>query len=336
MKRDRTNQNENNNVRNSVKLSQEDALLKAAVRRGLNAQLSFLDERPSQRPIILGRIKGERVVKKKMSMALVFALVAMLAAMTALAAGLNFSNKVDVKRAALDALNEKYAITEEMLTVLHIEVGEPDENGAQTVTFTPVERQYADRVGEYAVTILNGKITASWSHDGEEIGEGIESPVYGAEQLALLCTNYGEVMQYLFDAADDVDPGESGPMETPHAPEDLEAYFAAQEAEWSESKAAAEAESKLSIEECRALAIEAIQNVYALTDAQVAMLETFDDRDGMLFDTMDGHHVISVMYWLHQEDGVHTEKDGQYWIDVNMDTGVIEDMIYDSGMAANG
>ena len=316
--------------------AREDAVIRAAVRRELDAQLSFLNERPSQRPEILRRIKGERVVKKKMSLALVFALVAMLAAMTALAAGISFSNKVDVKRAAIDALNEKYGITEEMLTVLHLEVGELDENGAQTVTFTPVERQYAQRVGEYTVTILNGKITASWSHDGEEIGEGIESPVYGAEQLALLCTNYGEVMRYLLDTVGSDDPDEDGPRETPSTPEDYEAYFAAQEAEWASARDAAVAESALSIEECRALAIDAIRSVYGLSDEQIAKLETFDDQDGMLFDTVDGHHVISVMYWLWQGADEHTEKDGQYWVDVNMDTGVIEDVLYDSAMAGNG
>ena len=166
-----------------------DEELRAAVRREMDAQLAFLNERPSLRPEILRRIKGERKMKKKLSVGLALALAAMLAAMTALAAGINFSNKVDVKRAALDAIGEKYGITEEMLTVLHLEVGEPDENGAQTVTLTPVEWQYAERVGEYTATVQGGKVTASWSHDGEEIGEGIESPIYGAAQLQALCTN---------------------------------------------------------------------------------------------------------------------------------------------------
>lgn len=44
-----------------------------------------------------------------------------------------------------------------------------------------------------------GKAVACWSHDGEAAGDGIESPVYGAEQVARLCSDYVEVMQYLFD-----------------------------------------------------------------------------------------------------------------------------------------
>ena len=322
--------------------AKDDAMLREIVRRELDAEFSFLESRPSLRPDILGRIKGEKVVKKKISVALVFALVAMLAAMTALAAGLTFSNQVDFKRAAMDALKEKYGITPEMMTIFHVREMGPDENGAMTLTFTPIEWQYAGRVGEYAVTALGGKVTASWSHDGEEIGEGKESPVYGTEQIELLLTDYSGVMQYLFDEAGRVEPeswGEPGaPGVTPTPPADGADYFATKEERWEQSKAAAEAEAKLSVEECRTLAVEAIRSLYGLTDAQIAKLRTYDDWDGMTFGVEDGHHVITIKYFLWQgdENSAHTTMDGQYWIDVNMDTGIIEDMLYDSGMAANG
>ena len=282
-------------------------------------------------------------MKKKLSVGLALALAAMLAAMTALAAGINFSNKVDVKRAALDAFREKYGITEEMLTVLHVEVGEPDENGAQTVTLTPVEPQYAERVGEYAATVQGGKVTASWSHDGEEIGEGIESPIYGAEQLALLCANYTEVMQYLFAQEKESD-AQNGPAQTPPPPEgddgeplDFEAWFAAQTAQWEADKAEVEAAAKLTTEECKAIAIEALKDVYGLTDAQVAELVPFEggyENYDLYYAFEDGQPVVSMMFRLWHEG--YAQNDGQYWVDVNMDTGVVEDVIYDSGMAGNG
>ena len=323
-----------------------DEAMRKIVRREFDAGFSFLNEQPSLRPEILKRIKGERVVKRKISVALVFALVAALAAVTALAATLNFSTNYDVKRAALDALEEKYGVTEEMMTVLHVELGEIDENGAQTVTFTPVEGAYADRAGEYAVTVQGGKATASWSHDGEEIGEGMESPVYGAQQLKLLCTNYGEVMAYLLAE----NGGESiEPAVTPAWPEvgDIETYMANQQKEWEERKAAALAAAKLSIEECKALAIEAIRGEYALTDAQMQKLVAFvdewglDDRDAMDFAFEDGHPVVSMLFGLFQSETIGvsedwSEKDGQYWVDVNMDTGVIENILYDSMLASNG
>ena len=323
-----------------------DEAMRKIVRREFDAGFSFLNEQPSLRPEILKRIKGERVVKRKISVALVFALVAALAAVTALAATLSFSTNYDVKRAALDALEEKYGVTEEMMTLLHVELGEIDENGAQTVTFTPVERAYADRAGEYAVTVQGGKATASWSHDGEEIGEGMESPVYGAQQLKLLCTNYGEVMAYLLAE----NGGESiEPAVTPAWPEvgDIETYMANQQKEWEERKAAALAAAKLSIEECKALAIEAIRGEYELTDVQMQKLVAFvdewglDDRDAMDFTFEDGHPIVSMLFGLFQSETIGvsedwSEKDGQYWVDVNMDTGVIENILYDSMLASNG
>lgn len=282
-------------------------------------------------------------MKKKLPVGLALALAAMLAAMTALAAGISFSNKVDVKRAALAALGEKYGITEEMLTVLHVEVGEPDENGAQAVTLTPVESQYAGRVGEYAATVQGGKVTASWSHDGEEIGEGIESPVYGAEQLALLCANYTEVMQYLFAQEKESD-AQNSPAQTPPPsvdddgePLDFEAWFAAQTAQWEADKAEVEAAAKLTTEECKAIAIEALKDVYGLTDAQAAELVPFEggyENYDLYYAFEDGQPVVSMMFRLWHEG--QSENDGQYWVDVNMDTGVVEDVIYDSGMAGNG
>ena len=327
-----------------------DEELKAAVRRELDTQFAFLDERPSLRPDILRRIKGEKKMKKKFSAGLVLALAVMLAAMTALAARLTFSNDFDVKRAALGALGEKYGITEEMLTVLHVEVGEQDENGAQTVTLTPVEWQYAERVGQYAATVQGGKVTASWSHDGEEIGEGMESPVYGAEQLKLLCRNYTEVMRYLLEAEGSARPE---PMPTPvladddGEPQDYETWLAAQIAAWEQSRAEAEAAAKLTLEECKAIAIEAIRSEYGLTDEQVAKLQAFEggyENYDLDFSFEDGQPVASMLFRLWQAGEVgeyagaddFTEKDGQYWVDVNMDTGVIEDIIYDSGLAGNG
>ena len=327
-----------------------DAMLKGIVRREFDAEFSFLEGRPSLRPDILRRIEGERVVKRKISVALVFALIAMLAAMTALAAGINFSNKVDVKRAALDALQEKYGITEEMLTVLHVEVGEQDENGAQTVTLTPVEWQYAERVGQYAATVQGGKVTASWSHDGEEIGEGIESPVYGAEQLGLLCRNYTEVMSYLIKVEGSARPE---PMPTPvladddGEPQDYETWLAAKIAAWEQSRSEAEAAAKLTLEECKAIAIQAIRREYGLTDEQMAKLQAFEggyENYDLDFSLEDGQPVASMLFrlWQAGEAGDYagaddfTEKDGHYWVDVNMVTGVIEDILYDSGLAGNG
>ncbi len=60
-----------------------------------------------------------------------------------------------------------------------------------------------------------------------------------------------------------------------------------------------------------------------------------DDND-ILFDSSGAHPLVTLRFWLHQSQSVFTEKDGMYSVTVNMDTGVIEDILYDSGRAANG
>ena len=47
--------------------------------------------------------------------------------------------------------------------------------------------------------------------------------------------------------------------------------------------------------------------------------------------------VCEIWFWLHQEeDAVHTDGDGLYWVRINAETGVIEEMHYDSALAGNG
>ena len=51
----------------------------------------------------------------------------------------------------------------------------------------------------------------------------------------------------------------------------------------------------------------------------------------------DGQPLAHLMFWLWQTDeGPFTEKDGQYWVTINLKTGVIEDILYDAGLAGNG
>ena len=57
----------------------------------------------------------------------------------------------------------------------------------------------------------------------------------------------------------------------------------------------------------------------------------------------DGKAVFTIMLSLHQqvsndptEFPMFTEKDGIYWVDVNVESGVIENILYDSELGGNG
>ena len=92
----------------------------------------------------------------------------------------------------------------------------------------------------------------------------------------------------------------------------------------------------MTVEEAVKSAKEAIVQEYKLTDAQAKKL-TYEADQTTYVTYQEGQPLVHLMFWLWQEDeGPFTEKDGQYWVTINLQTGVIEDILYDSGLAGNG
>lgn len=121
----------------------------------------------------------------KKTMALALAAVLLLAAAAALAAGLIFSDRVDAQTAARQALAGQYGFTPAMEAFFVCEVSED----GRTVVFTPAADTGAGtekKLGVYTVTIgRGGRATASWSHDGEDIGADTLSPIWDTRLLAM-------------------------------------------------------------------------------------------------------------------------------------------------------
>lgn len=107
------------------------------IRSAMDRRLSFLDDLPSCRTGVLEQIAREEVpvMKKKVSVGLVFAMVLVLLSVAALAAGILLSRGADAARTADRALEEKYGVTQEMLTYFYREEEEQPE-GAVRVTYT--------------------------------------------------------------------------------------------------------------------------------------------------------------------------------------------------------
>gem|GEM_PF-5315622 len=73
-----------------------------------------------------------------------------------------------------------------------------------------------------------------------------------------------------------------------------------------------------------------------LTSAKCEQLAYYEDCYGVQFRFANGRSVVDMnLYLSQQEDDSFTEKDGIYVVSVYMDDGVIDDMLYDSGLAAN-
>ena len=122
-----------------------------------------------------------RISMKRMIVWALCALMA-LASAAALAAGLLFSDRVDLISQSEQALAQRYGLTADMLSVFSRGVNEDE----SAVTYTPVEEasgKLGSRLGIYTVTVSDGKATAAWSHDGEPVGDALSSPVWDAELL---------------------------------------------------------------------------------------------------------------------------------------------------------
>ena len=143
-----------------------------------------LEARVGQTLRMLDTQTNERIWAMKKTMALALAAVLLLGAAAALAAGLIFSDKVDAKTAARQALAGQYGFTPAMEAFFDCEVS----GDGRTVVFTPAADTGAgveEKLGVYTVTLGKGnRATVSWSHDGETIGEGTQSPVWDTGLLA--------------------------------------------------------------------------------------------------------------------------------------------------------
>ncbi|MGN0759447.1 MAG: hypothetical protein ACI4MU_09675 [Candidatus Ventricola sp.] len=140
-----------------------------------------LDVRVRRTLRTLGDAPVRRMNMKK-GIALALCAVLALASAVALAAGLLFSDRVDVQTKAEQALTQRYGLTLDMLSVFHCSVDE----AAGTVVYAPLEGvsdTLGERLGTYTVTLGGGQATAVWSHDGEPVGDDLTSPVWDAGLL---------------------------------------------------------------------------------------------------------------------------------------------------------
>ena len=288
------------------------------------------EERQAKLLLSLTQKEEKPIMKRKMSAALVFAVVLVLLSVSAFAASLVFSPRADAGKLANRALLEKYGITDKMMTLFYRETTE-NADGTATVVYSPADHIFIlwnDILGSYTVIVKDGKAQASWSHDGEEITDGLESKVWGATQLEKLITEYGPTMEYLLDTYGDPIP------QTPPTPFPSEAEI--QEIHDREAREAQE-RARLSLEQCKQIALDAIIAEYGLTLEQQKELHFVegDVMNGMLLTMWNGQPVSRMEYQRGHADGWQ-EKDGIYVVFVNVENGQVEDMIYDSALAGNG
>ena len=313
------------------------------IQAAMNRRLSALADDPLRRAMIRQRIAQweEPRKMKKLSVGLILALVLTLMTVTALAAGLIFSPKADALSLADQAMEKTYGIDQSMLGYFR-RTAQEQSGGVTVVTYEGCETlSYV--LGTYTVTVNGSKAEAVWSREGEDTSGGLDADAWGIDQLRemlRISTTQHEAKEYLAKAkAINEKHGLSlPPAAWTQLPPETEAEYAAR---MEKIKKDIQAVQKLSYEELSALARQALTMTYHLTEEQEKLLTS--DRDMDVYAYVNGQPCLEVFFSLQQKPSPApdewpewTEMDGQYYVSVNVETGVIEDVLYDSGLNGNG
>lgn len=317
---------------------------KDSLKDAMDRRLSFLDEVPSCRAKVMYRIaqKEEPVVmKKKLSVGLVLALVLAMLSVSALAAGLLLSAKVSASRLADQALEKQYGVTAEMQTFFSREETElPD--GAVQVTYTGVGgMEYV--LGTYTAHVVDGKAEIIWSRDGEDTSGGYGAEAWGREQLRQMMAdslNQEKKDAFMKKAAE---IGEKHSVMEDNAPSEAnEKYYEQREA----GKTAALNARKLSEDEMIRIGREFIIGNYGLNEEQTARMElytnSFEDEENCWYEMIHDKPCFQVEYLLYNDEYEtgdltrRTEMNGYYNVFVNVETGAVEEYEYNSSLAGQG
>ena len=161
----------------------KDEQIRTQIHQAVDAHAEHLRPDPFLAQRIMNQERtGETVVKKRLSVGLVLAIVLMLLMATALAAGIIFAKRVPATEIADQALLQTYGITARMQS-LFIRTTAEGEDGTTIVTYEGREH-LAYVLGKYTV-IVDGQTVKniSWSHDGEDTSGGLEASAWGKDQL---------------------------------------------------------------------------------------------------------------------------------------------------------
>lgn len=242
------------------------------------------------------------------------ALVLVLAAAVAVAAGLTRSAKYDAKLLAHQALEEKYGFTRDMDSFFTCSVEEADGQTVVTYRANADIGDFAWKLGDYIVTIRDGKAEASWSNDGEAVGGDFSSDVWDTALLAQGIARRKAGEEWYEITGETLETGESLSGAEKTTPE----VSAAGES------AVQPGEGMLAEQEALDLARQALEG-----DGGISA-EALNDPENELYAVCqkeEGKTVWNV--WFHSAEGISV-------VTLDAADGTILDVIVDTGMAGNG
>lgn len=242
------------------------------------------------------------------------ALILVLAAAVAVAAGLTRSAKYDAKLLAHQALEEKYGFTRDMDSFFTCSVEEADGQTVVTYRANADIGDFAWKLGDYTVTIRDGKAEASWSNDGEAVGGDFSSDVWDTALLARGIARRKAGEEWYEITGETLETGESLSGAEKTTPE----VSAAGES------AVQPGEGMLAEQEALDLARQALEG-----DGGISA-EWPNDPESVTYAVCrkeEGNTVWNV--WFHSAEGISV-------VTLDAADGTILDVIVDTGMAGNG
>ena len=275
---------------------------------------------------------------------IVVLLTALLVMSASSAEELTVSGRVNAVMYADKALEEHFGITL-LLQDYFLRTVEEKEDNVFIVRYEGIEN-YAYVLGRYEVTVDRNHVTGiTWSHDGEDTSGGFEAEAWGAEQIMeMLRLNQEAGTTEPFDARINEIGRKHGFVYVPNILSDEENERKMARIEKNREKA--RNLSSLSIEEMTEIGRRAVASLYGLSPEREQALESVVDEEELplWYTIFEGEPCYQVCLGLDdkEEDDVlpnglrYTEKEGNYWIYINSQTGVVEDIHYSPAIGGNG
>ena len=307
----------------------KDEQIRAQIHQAVDAHGEHLRTDPFLAQRIMNQERtGETVVKKRLSVGLVLAIVLMLMMVTALAAGIIFAKRVPATEIADQALLQTYGITARMQSLFIRETA--DGAGGTTVVTYEGREHLAYVLGKYTV-IVDGQTVKniSWSHDGEDTSGGLEASAWGKDQL-------DEILRI------DPETGKQAELRTfdPYIERINREHGFDYQAYWEENKdrkyevvldkegiQKAKERQSYSAHEFVQIAKEAVGVRYHLTSQQIALM-SIDVDENSAYVLLDGTLCYRCWIFVGELSTEETEQDGTYTVYLNLETGVVEDIVF--------
>jgi len=311
----------------------EDFKDKQIVQRVIDNSLSGIQDDPwmAQRVLNMAHkapATGGIVVNKKLSIGVIFVIVMILTTITAIAATIVFAKRVPATAAADRAMLQTYGITAQMQSLFTRTSTEGD-NGTTIVTYEGREN-LAFVLGKYTVVVDGQTVSSiSWSRDGEDTSGGLEASAWGKEQLKEIlridpATGRPADLRTFQPYIDRINQQYNFDYEEACEDSATENYVVVlQGDDFQKAK-----ESQLfTTQEFVQIAKKAVCERYHLT-AQQASSITIDVDENSAYVMLDGTLCYRCWIFVGEFSSENTEQEGTYTVYVNLETGVVEDIMF--------